>query len=332
MKKSTKRFTITSQRPNAHGFRVRTAGVELTDFLKNPILLWMHQRPEGKRADEILPLGYWEDVQVEGDKITGIPVFDDTDEFALKIANKVENGTIKMASAGLRPVEFKNIDGEDWLERSALVEGTICDIGSNGDALAVALYNEDDQLVTLADVWQKDEHNKTQIPNTMKTLQLTAGTLGLLKLAEGANEADAHAAILNLVTLSATQKQQLADLKAAKEAAENKLADQVKLANEAKLVALVDQAVEDQKITADEKPFLLKMSLEDAEGLLKLKQPAPGVNQIINTGAQANTDELMKLSYDELDANNKLIALRQKNLEGFKEKFKEKFGRDYTGQ
>ena len=332
MKKSTKRFTITSERPNAHGFRVRTAGVELTDFLKNPILLWMHQRPKGEREDEILPLGYWDDVQVEGDKITGIPVFDDTDPFAMKIANKVENGTIKMASAGLRPIEFREENGEDWLVKSALVEGTICDIGSNGDALAVALYNEEDQLVTLADVWRKDDKNKPKTNTDMKTLQLTAGTLGLLKLAEGANEADAHAAILNLVTLSATQKQELADLKAAKEAAEQQLADQVKLANDAKLVALVDKAVEDKKITADEKPFYLKMSMEDAEGLLKLKQPAPNVKEIINTGTGANTDELMKLSYDELDAKNKLITLRQKNLEGFKEKFKEKFGREYTGQ
>lgn len=329
MKKSSKRFTLSSERKNSQGFRVRTAGVELNDFLKNPILLWMHQRPKGENANEILPLGYWDDIKVDGDKITGIPVFDDTDPFAMKIANKVENGTIKMASAGLRPIEFAAENGEDWLIKSALVEGTLCDIGSNGDALAVALYNTHDELVTLADVYDK-ESNKTQINTTMKTLQLTAGTLSLLKLAEGANEADAHTAILNLVTLSASQKSQIEQLKAAKEDAEKKLAAEIKLKGDAELITLVDKAVEERKITADQKPHLLKMALEDAKGFLGTIPSQPTVKSKLNQDGAADTSELMKLSYEELDKANKLITLKEKNLEGFKEKFKAHFGREYS--
>jgi len=120
MKKSSKRFTITSEALNASGFKVRTAGIDLTDFKQNPLLLFMHKRPTGERTDEVLPLGYWDDIQVADGKITGVPVFDDTDPFAVKIYNKVENGTIKMAYAGLHPLEFAETNDEKWLEKARL--------------------------------------------------------------------------------------------------------------------------------------------------------------------------------------------------------------------
>ena len=91
MKKSSKRFPINTEVTNGNGFRVSTEGVDLSHFKLNPLLLWMHVRPKGKSKDEILPLGYWEDIQLKDGQITGVPVFDDEDEFAMKIYRKVEN-------------------------------------------------------------------------------------------------------------------------------------------------------------------------------------------------------------------------------------------------
>ena len=54
----------------------------------------------------------------------------------------------------------------------------------------------------------------------------------------------------------------------------------------------------------------------------------PTASSQMKTDAPAG-DELMKLTYSELDKAGKLETLKEKNLEGFKAKFKEQFGVDY---
>lgn len=150
MIRSTKQFTISSDRVNRYGFRVITEGIDLGQFMRNPIMLWMHNRPDRGSSNDILPLGYWEDVHVSGKELIGTPVFDDKDAFAARIYQKVESGVIRMASAGLMPVSWsdasENEDGVPWLVKSVLDEVSICDIGANNDAMAaVALYEGKDR-------------------------------------------------------------------------------------------------------------------------------------------------------------------------------------------
>ena len=328
MKKSSKRFTISTEAKNSHGFRVRTEGVDLTDFRKNPLLLWMHQRPKGERSDEILPLGYWADIEVKDGKITGVPMFDESDPFAMKIYNKVENGTIKMASAGLKPGTFKTEGADKWLWNSSIQEGSLCDIGSNKEALGVALYNEENELVKLADF---EQTFKTK-SNTMKSLELPAdAVLPLLKLNEGANAADAHEAILKLVTTSNNQAIEIVTLKQEKTDLKKELDDLKKADESTKITALVDKAVEDRKITADQKDSMIKLAesnYDSAKSYLESLTPAPTVASQTGKGGDA-AKELMKLSWQELDAQGKLIQLKEENFEGFKEKFKEEFKTEY---
>lgn len=330
MKKSTKRLVISSEAENSNGFHVRTAGIELADFKANPLLLWMHVRPKGERADEILPLGFWEDIEVENGKITGVPVFDDTDPFAMKIYNKVENGTIRMGSAGLKPGVFLTENGKKWLSTSTMKEASLVDIGSNKECLAVALYDDNDEIITLAEAEQKYFNPKNK---DMKLITLSENTTALLKLAETATEADAHSAILNLVTLSESQKSTIASLEAAKKKAEDDLAAQVNLANKEALVTLVDKAVESRKITADQKETFIKLGEADFGSTKKLLDGMVGVatvNSQLGKGGK-EVDELIKLSYEELDKSNKLVILKEKDPEAFKEKYKAKFGVDYKG-
>lgn len=325
MKKSSKRFPISTEAKNSYGFRVKTTGVDLTEFNNNPLLLWMHKRPKGERQDEILPLGYWTDIEVRDGQITGVPMFDESDPFAMKIYNKVENGTIKMASAGLKPGEFEEIDGEKWLIKSSLQEGSLCDIGSNSESLAIALYNDNDEIINLAQFNEQFNINKTQ---TMKTIQLTEATSTLLKLKDGADAADAHVAILELVTLSKNQETEIATLKSEKKELQDKvdLADKDSAKN--KVIALVDKAVEDRKITADQKDSLVTLGEKDETALttyLGTLKAAPLVTTKLSQGEEKD-DSLLKLSWDELDKSNKLITLKEQNPEAFKEKYKDKFG------
>ena len=287
MKKSSKRFVISSEAKNSHGFRVRTSGVDLSGFNANPLLLFMHQRPEGKRNDEVLPPGYWEDLQLVENKITGLPLFDETDDFAMKLFNKVENNVLKSVSAGLIALEWSEIKGERWLEKSRLFEVSLCDIGSNKEAMAVVLYDEQEQTVTLSQSFntQKPE---SKSKTDMKTIELSESTIGLLKLAEGDDATKAHAAVQELVSLTETQKGEIVTLKAEKEAAEKKFTDAEAAGKKAEMVALVTKAQEvDRKITKDQVPHYLKLAEEAPEStkaLLASMPPNPTVASQIKTG------------------------------------------------
>jgi len=342
MKKSTKRFVISTETQNNLGFKVRTSGIDLNQFNKNPLLLWMHKRPKGERKDEILPLGFWEDLEVNADgQLTGVPSFDETDDFAMSIYNKVENGTIKMASAGLSPVEWKEENGENWLEKSVALEASLCDIGSNPDALAVVLYDENEQVITLS-----QDYLKKVLPpkkSDMKKIELSPSVLPLLKLADGATPQDsqeAEEAIQNIVTLANQQKTQINTLKTEK-------ADEVKLREKAeedlltlkadqekeKKTALLDQAIKvDRKITEDQREDFVKLSFDHAKSILDKMPANPSAEDSFNDGKDKAKEKYVELSWKELDKKGMLIALKKDDFGLFKAKFQEEFGKEYQGQ
>ncbi|WP_312340626.1 hypothetical protein [Sphingobacterium sp.] len=153
MLKSSKQFLLSNETQNDYGFKVKTSGVDLSQFYRNPIILWMHKRPVGGKND-VLPLGHWTDISVRDNAIYGTPVFDENDTFAMTIYNKVESNVIRMASAGLRPVQWD--EGGKVLSKSIMEECSLVDIGSNGDALAVTLYTERGNTINLSSLMLKD--------------------------------------------------------------------------------------------------------------------------------------------------------------------------------
>lgn len=327
MKKSSKRIVVSTQAKNTYGFRVRTEGINLTRYQNNPIMLWMHSRPTGKSKEEVLALGNMIDLKVEGEKMSALPMFDDTDDFALKIYGKVENGTYRMASAGLYPIEFKeDKDGELWLWESELREISICDIGSNPEALAIALYDENDKMVGLSDVY-KPKNPKTV--NTMK-INLSAQQAKLLNLSEG-KEMEATAVVASLVTLAENQASKIEALTTEKNDAETKLADAEKKAADDKMEVLLTDAESKGKITKDQVSHFKKMKFEDAEALLATMPENKSVASQLegkDEKAKGQLAEFQKLSWDELDKQNKLVTLRDNFPEEYKEKYKAKFGKE----
>lgn len=146
MPKSTKRFILSSEKLNSHGFVVITAGIDLTDFLKNPIMYWLHNTPTGADPKSGLPIGYWTDIQVKDKEITGVPVFNDNDDFAMKIYNMVEHGTVRAASVSLEKPVSLDTDKAHWIPgqtkptvlKCKLGEASIVDRGSNADAVTLS--------------------------------------------------------------------------------------------------------------------------------------------------------------------------------------------------
>ncbi len=97
-----KEAIISTPRLNSYGARVLTEGIDLTQYQKNPVLLYMHRR--GRKED--MPIGIMENVRVEGDTLYGTPKFDDDTEDERNISKKWERGTLRMLSAGLDIMEW----------------------------------------------------------------------------------------------------------------------------------------------------------------------------------------------------------------------------------
>jgi len=198
-----KEVIISTEAVNSYGTRVLTSGIDLSQYERNPVLLWMHRRAWNGKD---MPIGRMENLRVEDGKLIGTPVFDQADDFAKQIESKWENGFLRMASAGLEPQETSPdpalvLPGQtrETVTRCKLVEVSIVDIGSNDDALQ--LCGADAKLLKLADAAKKPlgdgaASNKRVInqfihPDVLKTCQLS---MGMTVLEEGSvwNTMPAH--------------------------------------------------------------------------------------------------------------------------------------------
>lgn len=342
MKKSTKRFVISSSKVNSKGFAVDPKGIELADYEKNPLMLWMHQRPTGKSKDEVLPIGNWVDLMVdEKGNLTGVPAFDESDPFAMQLFHKVENGTLRMASAGLKPKRWALINGVKTLVASSLAEISLVDIGSDPDALAVVLYNESDELINLGNDFFRSLNLDTKPKSIhMDLIQLKASEiLPLVKLGEGATEEEAVAKVTEILTLAQTQAAEIVTLKSEKTAVEVKLCEKEaeldilqKETRQKEIINLVDTAVSERRITADQKPHFVKLAAVDFDGTRALIESMPAnptvKSQVINLKEDEKA-EAIKLGWDLLDKSGKLPELKKNDPETFNLLYKKKFGKDY---
>ncbi len=73
-----KEFVISTSRVNCYGTRVLTGGIDLEQYTKNPVLLYMHRR--GIFGDNTLVLGSTVNIRIDGDRLIGEPDFDMEDE------------------------------------------------------------------------------------------------------------------------------------------------------------------------------------------------------------------------------------------------------------
>lgn len=190
------RFVLSDENVNRYGFRVITKGIDLKDFLKNPVMLYMHDR-------SILPIGKWADVKVEGTQLTAEAVFDEQDEFALKIKSKVDQGILSACSASLAPVQFDS-NAKLWLPgqteatlvKSNLREGSIVDIP--GNATALKLFLGDGLCLSDDSTANAEILGKIILSLTPKILRRMNLVLSALNLGADATEAEAVAAIARI--------------------------------------------------------------------------------------------------------------------------------------
>lgn len=359
MKRTSKRYVITTSALNCYFFRILTEGIDITQYGKNSILLWMHQRPRGLSKDEVLPLGRVVDIRIEGDQITCALEFDETDDFAMQIYNKYENGTLNMLSAGVIPLEWSEdpalmLPGQigPTVTKGKLFEVSCVDIGGNDDALPCTLYGADDAIIQLSDLtpnglitlFNNLQITKKEDTPKMKLITLSADVqsailLGL-NLKETATEVDVQAAVQNLITLTSSQKTQITNLTTEKETmqgkltkAENDLAAQLKLSNDTKVTELIKLHQDAGKFLPGAAPAWTKLAHDNFDGTKAVLEGMPGSASLAETlqNQQGGSTWYAKLSYSQMDKAGTLVKLKAENLDAFKAKYLEHFGKEYKG-
>lgn len=313
----SKEAIISSSRLNCYGTRVLTEGVDLEQYRKNPILLYMHRR--GSRND--MPIGIIENLRVDGDYIYGTPKFDGDTEEEKIIAAKWERGTLRMFSAGLDIIEWSEdeqylVQGQTrpTVTRSKLTEVSVVDIGGNDDALQTVQLYQDGKLLTLAQGEEceflpllkthtspsaDDGGAGNQSNNIQNTFQMNKILLAL-GLAATATEDEAVAAIAGL------QEQNAA-------------------LNLARITDAVEAAVAEKRITADSKDHFINLGkasgVDSLRETLRMFTPAQKPTDVIRD----NGKQSVALKWEEC-SDAQLESLRRENREEYIRLFKEQFG------
>lgn len=324
-----KEVIISTSGLNCYGGRVLTSGIDLTQFQKNPLLLWMHRRSFDRDA---MPIGRIDNLRTDGDRLIGTPVFDQNDEFAKKIESKWENGFLRMASAGIEIIETSDapehlLQGQTrrTITRCRLEEVSIVDMGGNDEALQ--LYDrsgkvlklaagEDNDALPLLAPEKKDDPSGTA-PDGKADNQTN-------KLTQSMNKE-----ILQLLGLSetATEQEAVGALRLLKEKA-----DKVETLQLASITAVVDGAIAEKRITADKKEHFVNIGkaagIDSLRTTLSLMQPVRKPTEVIRQTDAPRDDEpktYVKLSDVPAD---QLEKLREERPQDYERLYKAEYGHD----
>ncbi|MBR5169350.1 MAG: HK97 family phage prohead protease [Muribaculaceae bacterium] len=305
-----KRVRITNERLNSYGTRVLTAGMDVSQYERNPILLYMHQRGD--------VIGYVKDLKVEGDEVTGELMFDEATELSVRCKKQWEFGSLKMVSVGIDVLELSEdkkylVEGQTspTVTRSKLFEVSLVDIGANDDA--IVLMKDGKRLEMGKDgenvLPKLNLHKNKEEDMDMKEIAL------LLGLPADASE-EAIKAKINELKTAADERAELVK--------EN---DALKLS---RIEAAVDGAISEKKITADKKEHFVelgkKVGLESLNATFGAMTPQVKLSQVLGHqgGAPAETT-WQKLSDVPED---KILELRKNNPDEYKRLYKAEYGCD----
>ncbi len=247
---------------NSYGSRVMTSGIDTKQYKRNPLVMWYHKKPriwdDHNHDVEILPIGKTLKLWKEDGKLFADIEFDEEDEFAAKIAGKVDRGFLNMCSPGLEPITISDdakylLPGQQraTVVKSELEEISIVDVGSNKNALRLS-HDPDQDINNIIPL----VHQKNQ--NTMNEFQQkVAGLLGL--------DPNASAdSVLSAITGKIELAKQAGDFKTKHET----LKKEMDAMNETRIIQLVDQH-QDKKFTADKRETFLALGKQSGYDTLK---------------------------------------------------------------
>lgn len=279
-----KRVRLTDDSLNSHGSRVLTAGVDVSQYERNPVLLYMHER--GK------VIGYMKDIEVKEGEITGEPVFDCATELSRQCEKQWEVGSLRMVSIGIDILETSEepetlVAGQTapTITRSRIFETSIVDIGANDNAIVMRRHG---RQITLG----RDSENPLPELDNKPTKTTDKMELKTIALKLGLPETADEAAIL--AKIGALQGS-AAEVEALRKEKEELTLSQV--------TSAVDAAIRDKRLAADKKEHFVNLGkavgIESLRATLDAMTPAVRLSSLINHSGGAplsRRDAYSKLS------------------------------------
>ena len=306
-----KRVRISNDSLNSYGFRVLTSGMDVSQYNRNPVLLYMHERGN--------VVGYVKDLKVENNEVTGELMFDCASELSQRCKKQFEFGSLRMVSAGLDILETSEdasvlVQGQTrpTITKSKLFEVSVADVGANDDALVL---HKDGKQITLGrdgdcDLPLLNNNNKQK-----KTEEMDNKTIALqLGLPETATEAEISA--------------KLTELNAVKEQNASLMKEKDKLTLES-ITNLVTHAIADKRLEEKDKDQFVelgkKIGTEELEKTLKAMHPAVKLSSVIGHQGSTPTDEKKLTKLSDVPAEQ-IATLRSENPEEYKRLYKAEYG------
>ncbi len=308
--KKAKRVRITNDRLNSYGTRVLTAGMDVEQYKRNPVLLYMHERGN--------VIGYVKDLEVEDGEVTGELMFDEASELSVRCKKQWEFGSLKMVSAGLDILETSEdaellVQGQTCptITKSKLFEVSLVDVGANDDAIVL---QKDGRKITLGKdsecpLPMLNNNNKKQKQMEQKQCALQLG------LPETATEVEIAAKIRELTAA----KQENETLRKEKET--------LTLAS---ITAVVEKAVVEKRIGAEKKEEFVNLGKEigqeKLERIISAMSPQMKLSAVI--GHQGGTAPEGTAAYKKLSdvPQGELLTLRKEQPEEYKRLYKAEYG------
>lgn len=305
-----KRVVITTEAVNSYGTRVLTAGIDLAQYEKNPVLLYMHRRGE--------VIGTMKDLKVEGDRLTGEPDFDEASELSQRCKAQWEKGSLKMVSVGLDVLETSDapeqvVTGQTYatITRSRLFEVSIVDIGANDEAMVLTHAGK---TITLGQGGENPLPRLQQTTNNNTDMELKKLALEL-----GLPETADEQAVMDRLE---TMKQAEAEVAALRKEKETLEAQRVE--------ALVDGAISAGKILATSRERFVQLgkqlgSQHLTEALEAIPAQRPSLTAQLSHEPTAQAQPCAYKSLREVPAE-KLLQLRQEQPKEYARLYKAEYG------
>lgn len=133
-------FVISDETPDTYGTIFKISGWDLKRYEKNPVVFYAH-RSNSDNPDMLIGTS---EVRVDGNQLIAVVRFENADinPVAEKVWQKIQAGTLRMASIGANPKKGHWGDeklGENrdmiYFDEQELLEWSIVPIGSNPEAL-----------------------------------------------------------------------------------------------------------------------------------------------------------------------------------------------------
>lgn len=306
---------ISDSSVNSYGFRVLTEGIDLSQYKRNPLLLWMHRRATFGTKEEVLPLGIVEDLEVKDGALYGVPVISSVDEFSGNILKLWEEGTVKMVSARFDDPVF-SVEPQYLMPdqlgatviKCKLTEVSIVDIGANDNALQ--LFSKGKALMLSNDgACDIPLINNTKNMNEIQSIALALGLEATATLGDCVKQ----------IAVLLSFKKKSDDLQV-----EN---DSIKLAS---ITNMVQGAIDSKRIKAEQKEHFVALGKAMGADSLKVTLDAIPVvatvkpSGIIGGGVQlGNNKEYAKLSEV---PHAELVALKKDDPDTYKKLYKAEYG------